>query len=182
MRKILIGAMLAAVCGCAGISVKEAELDRMSEAQLISQLNKAERIADSYVGWGMANTTKAEYISEIWRHLYSLDAETRTMLSSPLRFSVIKDKTAEPWDRAKKFVKRFNSMKIQTDTDVMLETYDPVNKMDFGYSVAKIAMGHDVQFIVKCNSPSQIEKAYRNAHVLAYYMATGKLVSKFVNR
>ena len=182
IRTILIGAALAAVCGCAGVPVKKAELDAMKERDLIGQLNRSERIADSYVGWKLADTTKEEYISDVLRRLYKFDADLRTALSEPLQFSVIKDKSEEPWARAKLFIKRFSPMKLQTDTDNALETYDPVNKMDFGYSVAKIAMGHDVRFVIRCTGPSQSEKAERNAHLLAYYMRMNKLYVKYVNR
>jgi len=182
MRIILIGAMLAVVCGCAGVPVKRTELEAMSESQLISQLNRAELIEDSYVGWNMANTTKKEYLNDIWRRLFKLDSETREVLSSPLDYIVPKDKSAEPWERAKKFITRFSPMKLQVDTEVMLQTHDPINKADFGYSVAKIAMGHDVRFIIKCNSPQQNGKAGRNARVLAYYMQTSRLLTKYVNR
>ena len=80
---------------------KRTELEAMSESQLISQLNRAELIEDSYVGWNMANTTKKEYLNDIWRRLFKLDSETREVLSSPLDYIVPKDKSAEPWERAK---------------------------------------------------------------------------------
>ncbi len=114
----------------------------------------------------------------------TLTPEEQTCLQKakafPLEFTIPKDQEAEAWGRAQSFLGRFSSMKLQTVTDFVIQTYNPPGSLrDFGYSVTKTPMGENVQFTVECFTGSAYrEDAVINAHISAWYIATGELCSE----
>jgi hypothetical protein len=99
------------------------------------------------------------------------------MDKAPLVFSVPKDKSDEVWKRINFFISEYSMTKIQVATDILVETNIPGKMSEFGYSASRTAKGDTVEFKVKCSGPAGSEKlADRNAHVLAYYAATGETI------
>jgi hypothetical protein len=73
-------------------------------------------------------------------------------------------------------------MKLQVTTDYVIQTYNPNQNdagIEYGYDVTKTPSGADVQFDVQCSTNNMFEggQAAQNAHILAYYMATGQLLT-----
>jgi len=99
------------------------------------------------------------------------------MDKAPLVFSVSKDKSDEIWKRINFFITEYSMTKIQVATEFIIETNNPGTMGEFAYSASRTTKGDSVEFKVKCVGPSGSEKlADRNAHVLAYYAATGESI------
>lgn len=102
----------------------------------------------------------------------------------PLEFIIPKIEADDAWGRAQSFIGRFSSMKLQTVTDFVIQTYNP-SDIKFGYYVTKTPMDDDIQITVQCITEGWFsgDDARRNAHILAYYMKTGELPNpKFIAR
>nr|MBN2277426.1 hypothetical protein [candidate division Zixibacteria bacterium] len=96
----------------------------------------------------------------------------------PLEFSMPIEESENAWGRAQSFIGRFSSIKLQTATDYVIQTYNPISgDTDFGYYVIKTPYNGEVQFSVECVSGNIFGEsdAKTNAHLLAYYMKTGIL-------
>jgi len=93
----------------------------------------------------------------------------------PLEFVIPKAEANEAWGRAQTFISKHSGMRLQTATDFVLETHNPISGA-YGYHVTKTPMGEEVQITVECIGGSIISKADRelNAHILAYYIKTGE--------
>jgi hypothetical protein len=116
--------------------------------------------------------------------MLKLTPEEQTYLEKakafPLEFTIPKSEADEAWGRAQSFIGRFSSMKLQTVTDFVIQTYNPGSgDVDFGYYVTKTPMGDKVQITVQCNTGNMFAgaDANTNAHILAYYIKTGELVN-----
>ena len=99
-------------------------------------------------------------------------------LAFPTDFTVDRKDAGDAWGRAQSFVGRFSSMKLQTASDFVIQTYNPGDgDVAYGYNVTKTPAGDDVQFDVRCGSGNMfaVGEASKNAHILAYYMKTGEL-------
>lgn len=106
------------------------------------------------------------------------------VMSTSLSFKVPKSKADEVWGRIQSFIGKYASMKIQTATDFVFETYNPPKgERKFGYSAIRTPMGNQDEFEVRCfsNTTLFIEQAERNAHILAYYALTGEINPKFID-
>lgn len=102
----------------------------------------------------------------------------------PLEFTMPKVEADDAWGRAQSFIGRFSSMKLQTVTDFVIQTYNP-SDIKFGYYVTKTPMGDEIQITVQCITEGLFSgvDAKRNAHILAYYIKTGELCNpKFIAR
>jgi hypothetical protein len=122
--------------------------------------------------------------------LANLTAEERSYLeraeACPLEFTIPADEADAAWGRAQSFIGRFSSMKLQTVTDFVIQTYNPrEGNVDFGYYVTKTPLGDQVRITVECIKGNLFSgaDAKRNAHILAYYIKTGeepspKLIAK----
>ncbi len=116
-------------------------------------------------------------------------ASLRLAMESPLTFVVPRDRSLESWDRAQKFVDRFNSMKLRSVTDSVLVTYEeptyqqvpvPVetgSSIRYGYSIARSRDPEGIRFSVQCTPSSKLgeKDADQNAHIAAYYIRTGQV-------
>jgi hypothetical protein len=94
----------------------------------------------------------------------------------PLEFYVPKTDAEDAWGRAQSFIGQYSSMKLQTVTDYVIETYNPrMSDVAYGYSVTKTPMNDLVRISVRCFCGNFLEgdNTSTNAHILAYYIKTG---------
>jgi hypothetical protein len=99
-------------------------------------------------------------------------------MAHPTSFTVAKDEAPDAWGRAQSFVGRFSSMKLQTATDFVIQTYNPTNyNVAFGYYVTRTPVGAEHQIDVQCvqGNPFSSGDGNTNAHIAALYIATGEL-------
>lgn len=101
-------------------------------------------------------------------------------MAFPLDFEIDKTDGTDAWGRAQSFISKYSPMKLQTVTDYVLETYNSVDYA-FSYNVTKAPLKDKYQITVQCHVPSDSwqwhkDDANRNAHILAYYIATGQLL------
>lgn len=99
-------------------------------------------------------------------------------------FDVDNARADEAWSRAQAFVAQRASMKIQTATDYVLETYTPqpdAFNPGYGYRVTRAKTGDKTKFTVLCfngnvYTPGQLAQLpARNTAMLARYIRTGEL-------
>ncbi|MDP8227154.1 MAG: hypothetical protein P9L89_05900 [Candidatus Celaenobacter polaris] len=105
----------------------------------------------------------------------------------PLELIISKDKAEEAWSRAHTWIAKYSSMKIQTVTDYILQTYNPVDRafpIIYAYSLTKTLMGSEVQITIECFSNNRFatRQTSHNAHLLAYYIKTGENHPHLINR
>lgn len=100
-------------------------------------------------------------------------------------FTVPKAEEEVTWGRIQSFIGKYSSMKIQTASDYIIETYNPSSgDMDYGYSAVRTPMGDEVEFTVRCVCGNMFagKSAAQNARVLAYYAKTGELNPAFIHQ
>jgi hypothetical protein len=98
----------------------------------------------------------------------------------PLEFTVSEEKSDKIWGRAQSFIAKHSSFKLQNTTDYVIQTYYPTSgDAQFGYKVIKTEMNNGVEITVDCFTGNVFmqKDADTNAHILAYYLKTGELVS-----
>jgi hypothetical protein len=108
-------------------------------------------------------------------------------MAVPLEFTIPKVEADQAWKRAQSFVERFSSMKVQNISANVIRTSNPTQlSTTFGYYIQKILLGENVRFTIQCFcgtlSASATDASLQNAHILAYYMKTGKLDPSLVTR
>lgn len=93
----------------------------------------------------------------------------------PTSFMISKDQGADVWGRAQSFISEHSSVKLQTTTDYVIETYNP--QYGYGYKVTKAPSGQEFKITVNCLSGDFLNhlRAEDNAHILAHYLKTGEL-------
>lgn len=94
----------------------------------------------------------------------------------PLIFIIDKTEEEAAWGRAQSWLVKHSSMKIQTVTNFIIQTYTPAGRgVDYGYNIIKTLMKDEVQIEVQCGSqnPFAVKDAKNNAHLLAYFIKTG---------
>lgn len=96
-------------------------------------------------------------------------------MAVPLKFSVEKAASDAAWDRARSFVAKYATMKIQTSNDFLVETFNPSDS-GVAYKVTRSPLPDgkvefEAQVFVKHTSMSLC--AEQNAHVLAHYAQSG---------
>jgi hypothetical protein len=115
------------------------------------------------------------------------EAYMEEAMAMPLVFTVPTGEADQAWKRAHSFVERFSSLKLQQISNNAIRTYNP-NEFStaFGYYVKKTLLGENVRFSIQCFcgtlSASATDASFQNAHILAYYMKTGKLDASLVTR
>jgi len=99
----------------------------------------------------------------------------------PLAFAIPAAETPKAWERAREFIERYGTLKLRTADDRVIETILPeASDLDIGYTVIKRPYG-DAQYKIaietqtasRFGGSSTSNKARTNAHLLAYYIATG---------
>ncbi|MFC1595651.1 hypothetical protein ACFL3X_01930 [Gemmatimonadota bacterium] len=96
----------------------------------------------------------------------------------PLEFTIPKSEDADAWGRAQSFIGRFSSMKLQTVTDYVIQTFNPSESdVSYGYYVTKTPLGDEIQYTIQCNCGNMFggADANQNGRILAYYISSGEL-------
>jgi hypothetical protein len=107
-----------------------------------------------------------------------LDAAT----AQPTTFSISSAEATAAWERAVKWLEDHATMSIKTKTETMIATLDPPtssttgSRNEYGYTVTRQPAGSSYTVTVTCvgNDPSIKPQAEQNAHLLAYFILTGK--------
>jgi hypothetical protein len=105
-------------------------------------------------------------------------------MATPLIFKVPKEKSEEVWGRIQSFIEKFSSMKIQTVSDYLIETYNPkITNIDYGYKAVKTLVGEEVEFSVNCVCGNRLmgKQVQKNVHILALYALTGRINRRFID-
>ncbi len=98
--------------------------------------------------------------------------------TAPLEFNVSKEEVTDAWGRAQSYVGQYSSMKLQTATDFVIQTYNPVmGDAGWGYSATKTPMGKEFKISVKCLASNMFVKdlTESNARIFANYVKTGEM-------
>ena len=105
-------------------------------------------------------------------------------MAAPLTFTVPKDKSDEAWGRVNSFIVKYSTMKVQTVSDYIIQTYNPIDNFHaWGYTANRMTQGDAVEISVTCTYAWGHEKtATRNAHILALYAVTGELDETLISR
>lgn len=106
------------------------------------------------------------------------EAYLRKVMATPLTVEMTKTEAVDAWGRAQSFLGQYSSMKIQTATDYVLQTYNPMGSgISYGYNVTKTPAGDRVRITVVCGTNNMFAggDADRNAHILAHYIKSGDL-------
>ena len=109
----------------------------------------------------------------------------QSAMATPLDFTMPKVEADEAWKRALDFIQRFSSLRLQQMSEHVIRTYDPTSfSIPFGYYVRRVPLGNADRFTVECmcSTMSLNDETLQNAHILAYYMKTGKLDPMLVNQ
>jgi len=107
---------------------------------------------------------------------------------APSRFYVAPGKVPEIWGRAQSWIGRYSSMKLQTVTDYIIQTYNPGGSgVNFGYYVTRTDMDSiRTEISVECvtDNPFSGNDRKQNEKLLAYYLQSGILPpsSRIVDR
>ena len=97
--------------------------------------------------------------------------------AAPTTFRIPKNQSDNAWQRAQVFVSKYSSMKIQTSTNNVLQTYNPTGALSFGYNINRLDMGDSTEFSISgtTSNPFAHDKANNNSHICADYVASGEL-------
>lgn len=105
----------------------------------------------------------------IYVHSYDV-ADLLSLINT--KFTVPKDKDEIVWARANKYVSDYSDLKIQTQTDFLVETYNPIGENKYTQTAFKITrqpLGDTVEYEVISNRVGWDKKC-------AYYMFYGELI------
>ena len=88
------------------------------------------------------------------------------------------------WERTQVFISKYSSMKIQTATDVLVETYNANELGEYAYKATRLTVSEGTEVEVWCVSGSWLNagNAKMNTRILAHYVATDELMPEFVNK
>jgi hypothetical protein len=103
-------------------------------------------------------------------------------VAQPTTFSISSAESPAAWERALKWVEDHATMGIKSKSETMIATFDPPtastthNRNEYGYTVTRQPAGSSYTVTVTCvgNDPSIRPQAEQNAHLLAYFILTGK--------
>lgn len=114
---------------------------------------------------------------------YAMSSDDWDMVMMKDEFEVPNNIADEAWGRALKFVMKHSTMKIQSQSDLMIDTYNPIKPNAIGFTINRVKGSENNLYEVKCsikpNPPLDDETKtmykemlYRKR--LAYYVLTGK--------
>jgi len=106
------------------------------------------------------------------------------VMACPLIFVIPTDEAELAWGRIQGFLGKYSSMKIQTATDYVVETYNPAQSaVDFGYSIVRTPVEEGVEIVIRCVTGNMFcrREADLNAHILAHYARAGEIMPKFIS-
>ncbi|MFI5201253.1 MAG: hypothetical protein ACHQNE_02570 [Candidatus Kapaibacterium sp.] len=111
-------------------------------------------------------------------------------MAHPIAFKLAKSDAEDAWGRANLYLAQNSSMKMQTASDLLLDTFNPTAIGQFGYSITRASIKDSVFFNVQCNgfhgenswlSPPEKDEN-KNSHILALYIATGEIDASLVTK
>ena len=108
----------------------------------------------------------------------------------PLSFEVPVNDSGKAWARAKEFVQKFGTLRVQQSDRKVIDTIaPPPADVDVGYTISRRAWTDSLDhFVVETKTASRFSgsssqnKARLNSHLLAYYIATGQLDESLVTK
>ncbi len=109
-----------------------------------------------------------------------IDYDDYLITLMPTKFRVPKDADTLVWSRAKQYIDINTALKIDTETDILIETYLPFEQMHTGFRITRVPIGNEVEFEVKTKlkvslfGSNKEEKEIERAKKCAYYMKYGK--------
>ncbi len=109
------------------------------------------------------------------------------LTKEPVEFDMPKDEADDAMGRAQVFIAKYSSMKIQTATPNVVETFNVpegniLAPQFYGYRVTRANIGDKAHFVVQCFNGLEgalIKSAHaapeRNARIMARYIKTGNV-------
>jgi hypothetical protein len=89
------------------------------------------------------------------------------------KFRLPKDQDPGAWARATQYIVNHSDMKVQTASDNLIQTYNPIDGAKIGFTITRVPMGDYVEYDVVCMSPNMFVDRVGHARRLAYFMVTG---------
>ena len=103
-------------------------------------------------------------------------------MAQPLTFTVKSEDSNRLWGMAQAFIGKYASMKIESASDYVIETYNPVESR-FGYRVIRTPKKDGDEFTITCLYTAFLVKdAEQNAHIFAHYLLTEELIERLIRR
>jgi hypothetical protein len=110
------------------------------------------------------------------------EAYLNAATAQPTTFSIPSTESSAAWERALKWLEDHATMGIKSKSETMIATFDPPttgttnSRNEYGYTVTRQPAGSSYTVTVTCvgNDPSIKPHAEQNAHLLAYFILTGK--------
>jgi len=95
---------------------------------------------------------------------------------NPSEIRMPREKDSESWSRAIYFVNRHSSMKMQTQTDYIINTYNPISNGSRGYNIIKRYEGDEVIYSidVPTRGMNTTFNSPQDARRCGYYILYGK--------
>jgi hypothetical protein len=87
----------------------------------------------------------------------------------PPRIKIPKEKDKELWSKALNYIIEHSSMRIQTQTDLLIETYNTYEDDQTGYQISKMLDGNDIYYTIHGKGDNSVV----NAKKMAYYLING---------
>jgi hypothetical protein len=112
------------------------------------------------------------------------------IMALPTDVTLSQADAVDAWGRAQSFIGKYSMMKLQSETDFIIQTYtSPDDSTGYAtdnyisYNITKTPMMGKVQISVQCTTGNltPLQESMRaddlalNAHILSYYIATGEL-------
>jgi hypothetical protein len=103
-------------------------------------------------------------------------------MAQPLTFTVKTEDSNRLWGMAQAFVGKYASMKTQSVSDYVIETYNPVESR-FGYRVIRTPKKDGDEFSITCLYTMFLDNSgEQNAHIFAHYLLTEEIVERLIRR
>lgn len=100
----------------------------------------------------------------------------------PTEFTIEENDIDNAWGRAQSWIGKYSSMKVQTVTDFIIQTYNPSSD-NYGYYIVKTPVNNDFEINVSCSKANIFtpkKYAETNARILSYYIKTGECMPQFI--
>lgn len=143
-------------------------------------------IASAYQSRGYGSATEYFYlvsngVDSVW--VSHLEVPTRDAAAARLMLSaeVPTTMSEEAWSRATVWINKYSDMKIQTASDNIISTYNPIKAGQYGYTVTRLVTKEKVTISIECNYKTQQYDLYGsscldNQRAAAYFISTGRSV------
>jgi len=104
-------------------------------------------------------------------------------MAQPLTFMVTPEDSNMKWGVAQAFIAKHASMKIETVSDIVLETYNPYGGR-YGYRVIRTPKKDGDEFFIVCLNDNMFlsKSTEQNAHIFAHYLVTDEIIERLIKR